>query len=145
MAGALSRDTSRGQVVALAFGQTDLAVSQTDVQLVTAIGETGQANDGYTMPWAWEVIGFGWQLTAASTAGTLSIGVTAGGTENAATTIAVPIDSTTVSGYKRVQRGKMAGAAGAVIGVEITTNGSYAPITADLGVVVYVLLNLDGV
>lgn len=145
MAGALDRSTSRGQVVPLIFGQTDLAVGQTDVQLVTAIGETGQATDGYPIPWPGEVIGISWDFTTAPTAGTMTVGATIGGTEDADTTGTVVVDSAAVSGYKRVPRGKAPFVAGAVIGSEITTNGSFAPITADVVVVVFVLVDLDGI
>lgn len=137
--------TCKGQLLALPFGQTDLAVSQTDVQLFAALGEAAATNDGYAIPFPFEVVGVSWQLTTAATAGTLSIGATINGTEDADTTLAVPADSATTSGYKRVARGAAVGTAGQVVGAEITTNGSFAPITADLSVLVYVIAYLEGV
>lgn len=142
---AINRGTSRGQLVPLVFGQTDLAVSQTDVQLVTAIGESGQTGDAYVAPFDGEIVAVGWNLTAAATAGTLSVGAAVNGTEDADTTIAVPIDATTVRGYKRIPRGLAPFVANDQLGAEITTNGAFAPITADLVVTVWVLLYLDGV
>jgi hypothetical protein len=141
----ITRHTSKGQLVPLTFGQTDLAVSQTDVQLVTAIGETGQANDGYAMPFPGAVVGISYQLTAAATAGTGGVGATINGTEDADSTLAFVADSTTVKGYKRVARGAASFVAGDVIGAELSTNGSFAPITTDLSVTVWVILYLDGV
>jgi hypothetical protein len=136
---------AKGNLVPLVFGQTDLAVSQTDVQLVTAIGESAQANDGYTLPWAFDVVGISYQLTAAVTAGAGGIGATINGTEDTDTTLAFLADSTTVKGYLRVPRGKASGVAGDVLGVELTTNGSFAPITTDLVVTVWVLAYIEGV
>lgn len=141
----ITRDTSKGQLVPLVFGQTDLAVSQTDVQLVTAIGETGQANDGYVMPWDFEIVGISYQLTAAATAGAGGVGATINGTEDADTTLAFVADSTTVKGSLRVPRGNARGVAGDVVGVELTTNGSFAPITTDLSVVVWVIAYLEAI
>jgi hypothetical protein len=141
----IARGTSKGQLTPLVFGQTDLAVSQTDVQLVTAIGESGQTGDGYVMPFGGEIVAVGWNLTAAATAGTLSVGATVNGTEDTDTTIAVPADSATTKGYKRVPRNKATFVAGDAIGAEITTNGSFAPITADLVVTVWVVVQLDGI
>lgn len=145
MAGALDRSTARGQVVPLVFGQTDLAASQTNVQLVTAIAETGQATDGYTMPWDGEIIGVSWSFTTAPTAGTMTVGATVGGTEDADTTGSVTVNSSATSGSKLVQREKARFVAGNVIGCEITTDGSWLPITADVVAVVWVLFNVDGI
>lgn len=141
----ITRGTSKGQMVALVFGQTDLAVSQTDVQLVVALGESGQANDGYCVPWDFEVYAVSYTLTAAATAGTGGIGVTINGTEDTDSTLAFVIDSATVKGYRRVPRGKVRGVAGDVVGVELTTDGSFAPITTDLSVVVWVTPQLTGI
>jgi hypothetical protein len=132
----IQRHTSKGQLIPLNFGQTDLAVSQTDVQLVTAIGESGQANDGYVMPFPGVVVGISYQLTAAATAGTGGVGATINGTEDADSTLAFVVDSSTVKGYKRVSRGSASFVAGDVIGAELTTSGTFAPITTDLSVTV---------
>jgi hypothetical protein len=145
MAGALSRDTSRGQLVPLVFGQTDLAATQTDAQLVVAIAESAQANTGYVMPFDGNVVAVSWDFTAAPTAGTGTIGATINGTEDADTRSSITVDSATTTGRLRVQRGKAVFTAGQSIGVELTTDGSFAPITADLSVVVWVLLDVDGI
>lgn len=145
MAGPITRGTSKGQLVPLVFGQTDLAVSQTDVQLVTAIGESGQANDGYVMPFDGAIVAIAYQMTAAPTAGTASVGATVNGTEDTDTTLTVTVDSSTVAGRKKLLRSAAKFVAGDVIGAELTTDGSFAPITADVSVVVWVLLDLAGI
>lgn len=63
------------------FQDVDVAASQTDVQLILA-----GANDGVVMPKAGHVIGMLWTLSAAASAGTLTIGVSIDGTEKTNTT-----------------------------------------------------------
>jgi hypothetical protein len=139
---AIERGISRGQLVPLVFGQTDLAVGQTDVQLVTAIGESGQTGTEYEAPFDGEVVAVCYTLSTVGTAGALTIGATINGTEDADTTISA---GTTVAACQKVRRGAARFVAGDAIGAEITTDGSWAPITADLTVVVYVLYYLEGI
>jgi hypothetical protein len=122
----------------LAFGpfmDVDVAASQTDVQLLLC----GTGSDSAVMPVAGWVIGISYTLTAAGSAGTLSVGATIDGTEVAATTLAV---GTTTEGY--VISGTAAAscrfAAGANIGAEITSDGSWNGTTSDLAVFVFVVL-----
>lgn len=133
---------SKGQLIALAFGQDALAASQTDVQLNVALGEASQVVAGYAMPWAGEIVGIGYATSAAATAGTLTIGATIGGTEDADTTATV---TTGTSGYLRVARGACRFSAGDLIGAEITTSASWDGTTADLSVVVYALVSLEAI
>lgn len=142
MAGALDRSTSRGQLVPFVFGQATVAANQTDVQLVAAIGEAAQAVDGYVLPWECEVVAISYQLTAAASAGSLTIGASVGGTEDTDTTATV---TTATSGSKRVPREKCRLTAGQVLGVEITTNAGWNGTTADLSVVVWALANVEGI
>ena len=138
----ITHDTSRGQIVAFVFGQDALAASQTDVQLPTAIGEGSQAVTGYTMPFGGQVVALAYDLSAAGTTGTFTIGATIGGTENANTTVTV---GTTVTGQKIVGRGVMPFVAGNILGAEITTGGTWDGVSVDLTVVVYVLFDLEGI
>lgn len=138
----ITLDTSKGQVIAYVFGQDALAASQTNVQLPTAISEGSQANAGYTMPFKGDVIAVAVQLSAAGSAGTLTVGATMGGTEDADTTMTI---TTEVNKSLRVARGKAPIAAGAELGCEITTDGSWNGTSADLVAVVYVLHYLEGV
>lgn len=145
MAGAIDRGTSKGQLVPLVFGQTDLAATQTDAQLVVAIGEAAQANTDYVMPFNGKIVAVSWQFTAAPTAGTGTVGATVNGTEDADTRSSFVVDSSTTKGRKIVPRGAASFVAGDEIGVELTTDGSFAPITADLSAVVWVLLDVEGI
>lgn len=138
----VTNSASKGQVVAYLFGQDAVAASQTNVQLPTAIGEASQAVTGYTMPFDGDVVGLTYDLSAAGTTGTFTIGVTVGGTENDDTTMTV---GTTTAGHLAIPRGTCRVSAGDLLGAEITTNGSWDGTTADLAVVVYVLLALDGI
>jgi hypothetical protein len=102
----------------------------------------GNACDGYTMPFPGEIVAISYQLSAAGSAGTLSIGPTINGTEKADPTLAV---TTGVAGYDRASRGTSRFAAGDVIGAEITTDGSWNGTTSDLAVVVWAILQMEGI
>jgi hypothetical protein len=140
----IERITARGQLVPLVFMQDAVAASQTNVQLPIAEVNAGAGNGitGYIMPFAGEIVAISWNLTAAGTAGVFTIGGTIGGTENASTTQTV---GTAASGRDTFPRGSVPFAAGAEIGAEITTDGSWDGTTADLCVVVWVLLQLEGI
>jgi hypothetical protein len=94
------------------------------------------------MPFSGEIVAVGYATSAAATAGTLTIGATIGGTEDADTTITV---TTGTSGYVRVPRGQCVFSAGDLIGAEITTSASWDGTAADLSVVVYALVSLEGI
>lgn len=140
----IERITSRGQLVPLVFMQDAVAASQTDVQLPIAEVTSAAANaiTGYTMPFDGEIVAITYLLTAAGTTGNFTIGPTIGGTEKTALTQTV---GTTTSGRGRVARGTVPFSAGNEIGAEITTAAGWDGTTADLGVVVWVLLYIDGI
>jgi hypothetical protein len=140
---AIKQHISKGQLVALLFSQVGLAASQTNVQLkLVEAGANVLANDEYVMPWDGEVVGISWTLSAAGSAGNLSIGVSRNGTEDADTTQAV---TTAQRGSKPIGRGKMPFVTGDQIGVEITTDGSWNGTASDLAVVVWALVYLEKV
>lgn len=124
--------------------QDAVAASQTDVQLPIAEVNAGAGNaiDGYIMPFAGQIVGISYKLSAAGTTGTFTIGPTVGGTEQADLTVTV---GTTTSGRATVPRDTYRFVAGADIGAEITTGGTWDGTTADLGVSVWVILDLDGI
>ena len=140
----ISREISKGQLVQLTFMQDAVAASQTDVQIPIAevASAAGNAIAGYVAPFAGEIIGISWLLTAAGTTGTFTIGPTIGGTEKTALTQTV---GTAASGRATTLRGTIPFAAGDEIGAEITTGGTWDGTTADLGVSVWVLLYLEGI
>ena len=140
----IDRTIAKGQLVPLVFMQDAVAASQTNVQLPIAEVNAGAGNGivGYIAPFAGEVLGISWNLTAAGTAGVFTIGPTVGGTESASLTQTV---GTAASGRATVLRGSLPFAAGAEIGAEITTDGSWDGTSSDLCVVVWVLLYIEGV
>lgn len=141
----ITSDTSKGQLVQLVFAQDAVAASQTDVQLYAQEGGAGPislAVEEYYAPWPGEIVAVAFDLSAAGSAGNLSIGATINGTEDADTTYAI---TTAQRGAKKVPRGKAMFAAGQYIGSEITTDGSWNGTTADLLVTVYVLFYVDGI
>lgn len=142
--GQITNETAKGQLVALVFGQDAVAASQTDAQLnvMEVASAAALAVDGYTMPFAGEVVGISYVLSAAATAGVGTIGATVGGTEDADTTLAM---GTSAGNYKRVARGSARFVAGNKIGCELTTDGSWDATTADLAVTVWVLLEMEGI
>lgn len=135
---------SKGQLVTLPFLQDNVAASQTNVQLYrievasAALHEVSE----YYMPWAGEVVGLAWSLSAAGSAGSMTIGATLDGTEDADTTQTV---TTAARGYAKFARGKMTFTAGQYLGVEITTNSSWNGTSSDLAVDLYVLVYLEGI
>lgn len=139
---AIEKGISRGQLIPLVFGQDAVAASQTDVQLPVPMGEATQVVDGYPMAFAGEIVGVSAGLSAAATAGTLTVGATVGGTEDADTTLTI---TTATNAYKRVNRGKATFVAGDRIGCEITSSGTWDATTSDLVAVVWVLVYLAGI
>lgn len=138
----ITLDTSKGQLVPFFFGQDALAASQTDVQLPAVLCEASGIVDGYTIPFPFEVVGISAATTVAATTGTLAVGATFGGTEDADTVLSF---TTGTDNYKRVPRGKAAAAAGTRLGCELTTGGTWDGTTADLLVTIFCLVYLDGI
>lgn len=142
----IERIIAKGQLVPYTFQQADVAASQTDVQLsVTAVDNA--ADDqlqvvGYTLPFDGEIVAITADLSAAATAGTLTVGATIGGTEKADPTLSITTETTKSD---KATRGTTVFSAGDILGAEITTDGSWDGTSADLAVTVYVLLHIEGV
>ena len=134
----IERIIAKGQLVPLNFGQTNVAISQTDVQLVA------EQADGIVMPFAGEIVAVTYALNANKTAGILTVGPTVAGTEISALTVTAA--NGTAVGRKVVRRRTAGFAAGAVIGAEITTDANFLPAaTAELNVTVWVILSVEGI
>lgn len=140
----IDRTISKGQLVRLVFFQDNVAADQTDVQLLVSevASAAGNAVDGFVMPFAGEIVAITGRLSAAATAGTLTIGPTINGTEKADPTLSV---TTGQSPRDLAARGSTPFAAGDLIGAEITTNGAWDGTTADLAVTVWCLVYLEGI
>lgn len=136
----IERIIAKGQMFPILFGQNDVAISQTDVQLPAFTGNAV----GCVMPFAGEIVAVSYLLSANKTAGTLTIGPTVGGVERSALTITAA--NAVASGRKIVKRTTATFVAGAEIGAEITTDAGFLPNgTADLSVAVWVILSLEGI
>jgi hypothetical protein len=133
------RKTAKGQLVGLQFMQDAVAASQTDAQLEH---ENAQTASEYVAPFDGEIVGVSYLLSAAGTTGSITLGGTIDGTEDADTTMTV---TTAASGYQRTPRAKAKFVAGAALGVEMTTSADWVPVTSDLLVTLWVLLYLEGI
>ena len=138
----VERIIAKGQVVPLQFYEDAVADSQTNAQLpVLAVDTVASLVDGYPMPFAGDVIAVSAALDTAGTTGSLTVGATVGGTEDADSTITI---TTETSKNLVIARGKVPFVAGDLIGAEITT-ASWDGTGSDLLVQIWVLFNLDGI
>lgn len=135
---------ARGQIVPFLFTQDGVAASQTDVQLYLIEVQGGMMLqvDGLTLPWAGSVVGLSVNTNSAATAGSLAVGVTLDGTEQTATTQTI---TTATAASAVFAQTAVPFVAGQKLGVEITTSAAWDATAADLAVVVYVLMDCQGV
>lgn len=134
----ITREFAKYQLIPVHFAQANVAASQTNVQLKDSSGQV----EGLSMPFAGEVLSIAIDLSAAATAGSLTVGVTNGGTENATTTQTI---TTAAAKTAIFPRGTMTFVAGDKLGVEITSSGTWDATTADMSVTVLVALAVEGV
>lgn len=113
------------------FSAANLAADQADQAAALPGGNTGiPALVGGS------VVGLLARLSAAATAGQVTVGVTVGGTEDADSTQTL---TTGQSIYKSFEAGQIPFSAGNLIGVEWNTNAAWNGTTADLDVFVLAL------
>lgn len=138
------RHIAKGQIVPLMFQQDAVAASQSDVQL--SINNPNATDSslivGYALPWDGEVIGISAALDSAASAGSLTVGASIGGTEDADSTITI---TTETEKYLSIPRGKVPFSAGDLVGAEITSDGSWNGTSSDLVVLVWVVLYVEGI
>lgn len=132
----ITREFAKYQMLNVNFAQANVAASQTNVQVLH------HGVEGVSMPFAGEVLAIAVDLSAAATAGTLTVGVTKGGTETAATTQTI---TTATAKTAIFPRGTMTFVAGDKLGAEITTDAGWDATTAELSVEVFVALTVEGV
>jgi len=134
----ITREFSKYQIIPVTFGQANVAASQTDVQLKDATNGV----EGVTMAFPGIIVGLTVDLSAASTGGQLTVGVTINGTEVAATTQTI----TTATAVRAIfDRDAVKFSAGDKLGVEITTNAGWTPETAELAATVLAALAVSGI
>lgn len=147
---AIERITSKGQLVQLAYGQTDVAASQTAVAMnVVEVRDAAASVDdalavpGYVVPFDFEIIAISILSSTARTGGSIVVDATIDGT---VTGLQATLDATNTTGHHVTQpRDSDRGVAGSYVGVKLTTGASYTPVTADIVVAVWVLCYLDGI
>lgn len=110
----------------LLFTRANIAANLSAVALATADG-----GDGYTMPFEGDVVGISVRLNASRTNGTLSLSslkngaIPSGGPTN-------DIDATvTQQDHHAIEHGVVSFEAGDRLGIQIDTDSSWAPSTAD--------------
>lgn len=131
-------------IVPLHFSQDNVAASQSDVQLpvMEVTGAAGNTVNGYAMPWKGTIVGVSASLSAAASAGTLTVGPTVDGAEQTDPTLSI---TTATNDTDTAARGVATFDEGAVIGAEITTSSNWDGTTADLTATVWVMLEVTGV
>lgn len=122
-----------GNLVPFVFSLANLAATQTD----TAVPIPGAVANTYTMLFPGRVVALTAQLSAAITAGTLTVDFSIAGTAKAVDKTLATASTTSYRYFFNPNTYPIA--AGATLGVTYTSNGSLDPTTSDLVVVVYVL------
>lgn len=137
----MERIIAKGQLVPLLFSQAAVAISQSAVAITVV--ETSADTIEYVIPWEYEIVGISASVSEARTAGTATVDATINTT---VTGLQAVIDATNTLRDTGTQvRGTDVGAAGSRVGVKLTTDGSWAPITGDISVTVWIIVHLDGI
>lgn len=146
----IDRIIAKGQLVALNFMQADVAASQTNATLtvaevrdVAATTDDQNAAEGYVIPWEFEIVGISVRASAARSAGTLTVEALIDGNATGLTAVLNATD--TQSKASSQLRGSDNGNAGSRVGARITTDGTWAPVTADINVTVWAIVHLEGI
>ncbi len=139
----MTNEISRGQLLPLLFSQDSIADAQNAVAMnLLEAGASVLSVLGYPMPFDYDIVGISIYSDSARTAGTATVDVTVGGT---ATGIQAALNATdTTKKTTKVPRGTKSGGAGDVIGAKLTT-ASWTPVAADIVVIVWVLVRLEGI
>lgn len=145
----IERIIAKGQLLPFRFAQHNVAAAQAAAAMNIIESETGAdvttflSVTEHVIPFDFEVVAIGMDSNAARTAGTLTVDATINGT---VTGLQAALDATnTLRDTGVQQRGLDVGVAGDRVGVKLTTDAGWTPITADIAVVVYVLVHLEGI
>jgi len=132
MAKLQNRAGTTSPIIPFVFEQANMAASQTDTDTAVAGGLTAT----YVMPFDGSIVGYGIQMSAAVSAGSLEFDIEVDG----ATTATIETDAaSTTEFYGTYAYGDEPFSAGSSIGVTYTSDGSLSPETADANIVVYVM------
>lgn len=141
----IDRTIAKGQLVPYLFAQDAVADAQSAVAMnimETSATTSTLAVTEYVIPFDYEIVAITVVSDEARTAGTLTVDATIDGTVTGLTAVLNGTD--TFRDRTTQARGLDVGSAGSRIGVKLTT-ASWTPVTADIAVVVYALLHLDGI
>jgi hypothetical protein len=139
----LTNDISKGQLVPLTFAQDAVADAQSAVamNIIEAAANVLTVTE-YPVPWDFDIVGISVVSDSARTAGTLTVDVTLNGT---VTGVQAKLDGTNTTRHaQKSPRGAKRGAAGDRVGVKLTS-ASWTPVAADIAVIVWVLVRLEGI
>lgn len=147
---AIERITAKGQLIKLAFAQADVAASQSAVAMnVIEVRDVAATTDdvlavvGYVIPFDFEIVGISILASTARTAGSVVVDATIDGTVSG---LQATLDATnTTTHYLTQPRDSDRGLAGSYVGVKLTTVAGWTPVTADVGVAVWIIAYLDGI
>lgn len=140
-AGTIERIISKGQLVPITFTKTAVAASSSAVAM--NVMDTNADVVEYVMPFDFEVVAVTTSLTTARSAGTLTADVTI---DTNATGFQNVISTNVARSRNTSRRGVKVGAAGSRVGVKLTTDANFAPVTTnDVLVTVWVLVHLEGI
>jgi hypothetical protein len=134
---------AKGQLVPLTFTQDNVAASQSavDMNILEVASAAALALTTYRVPFPFDVVGITATLSAAATAGTLTVEPEIGGT---ATGLTLAL-TTAASGQSIQNRNADPSPAGGLVSVRLTTDGSWDGTSSDLVVQVWLLAYLAGV
>ena len=144
---------AKGQLVPVMFTQDQVAASQSSaaMEILNMVFDAGTSdatfnypqNTEIVIPWAFDVIGISVRSTAARTGGTLTVDATINGTKTGLTAV---LNATNTQSASNTQaRDVDSGSAGDRVGVKLTTDASWAPTTADIVVVVWLLVYVSDI
>ena len=134
---------AKGQLVKLEFEQAAVADSQSAVAMYTdEVAGAVLLTTEYPIPFAFDVIGITVVTDNPRTAGTLTVDATINGT---VTGLQAALDATNTTRHSKKQpRGSDRGNEGDRVGVKLTT-ASWTPVAADIKVIVWVVVDLEGI
>lgn len=145
----ITRETAKGQLVPLVFHQDAVAASQSAVALKTVEGNDGTNNvslgtDEYVVPFDFDVVAISVESDTAAAGDDLTVDATVNGTVTGLQAVLDSASSDT-SAYGTQRRGSDVGNAGDRVGAKLTTSASWSATTADITVVVWVIVNVGGI
>ncbi len=139
----VERIISKGQLVPLIFSQDAAAANQSAVamKILEVASAANNGVDEVCIPWDFDIVGVSLSSDSAVTTGSALADPTIGGT---AIGLQATIDTTSTLRDTATQPRKTdKGVAGGYVGCKLTTSSDFAPATADVVAVVWVLLYVD--